>query len=268
MLEAVRKALSVLEAVAARPESPTPLGELAATCGLNPATCAHILATLVEAGYVEQLGRKQGYVLGPAAYALSAHGSYRRDLVRLAEPVMAGLAESLGETVLLAALRGTRRVVLHEVEGSSLVRVRAEALRGDDPYEMATGRVLLAALSEEELAAFLKAAGAPGRRWPEAATAGKLRAELARIREAGHAAVDRGEVTGLAFPVTRGERTVAALGLFLPTYRFTPERRPKVLAALGEAAAKIGAACQSLGVDRARSKAKGSDREKEKEKQS
>ncbi|HOX04760.1 MAG TPA: IclR family transcriptional regulator [Planctomycetota bacterium] len=254
MLEAVRKALKVLEAVAARPEAPTPLGTLADSAGLNPATCAHILASLVEAGYVEQAGRKQGYTLGPAAYALSAHGAYRRDLVRLAEPVMAGLAGSLGETVLLAALRGVRRLVLHEVEGGGLVRVRAEALRGDDPCETATGRVLLAALSGEELAAFLKAAGAPGRRWPEAATAAKLSEELARIRQAGHAVVDRGEVTGLAFPVSRGGRVVAALGLFLPTYRFTAARRPQLLAALGEAAQAIGAKCQGLAVDRARAR--------------
>lgn len=237
MVKALERALRVLEAVAADPETPRPLGAIAARAGLNPATAAHILKTLLATGYAEQAGRKAGYTLGPAAHRLSARGPYRKDLVRRAEPAMAALAARLGETAVLAVLRAGRRVTLLEAEGGAAVQVRSDLLREDDPWVSATGRVLIAGLPEGELAALLRAAGRPGGRWPEAASAAGRRAALERVRRRGCALVERGEVTGAAFPVTEGGRTVAALGVFMPAFRFVAPHRRAVLDALRAAAA-------------------------------
>jgi len=237
MAKALENALRVLEAVAEDPETPRPLGAIAGRAGLNPATSAHILKTLVAAGYVEQAGRGAGYTLGPAAHRLAARGPYRKDLVCRAEPAMARLTELTGETSVLAVLRGGRRVTLREVDGGAAVQVRAEVLREDDPWVSATGRVLVAGLAEDALGDFLRSAGRPGARWPEAATAAGLAAALEEIRRQGFALVDRGEVTGLAFPVTESGRTVAALGIFLPTFRFVAPHREAVIEALRAAAA-------------------------------
>jgi IclR family KDG regulon transcriptional repressor len=242
MAKALENALRVLEAVAEDPETPRPLGIIAARAGLNPATSAHILKTLAENGYVEQAGRKAGYTLGPAAHRLASRGPYRKDLVRRAEPAMARLTATTGETAVLAVLRGSRRVTLREVDGGAAVQVRTAVLREDDPWVSATGRVLVAGLADEALKDFLRAAGRPGARWPEACTAAGLAAALEEIRRQGFALVDRGEVTGLAFPVSERGRTVAALGVFLPTFRFASPNREKVLEALREAAAAAGIA--------------------------
>jgi DNA-binding IclR family transcriptional regulator len=236
MIQALVKALRVLEVVAEEPETARPLGLIAARCQLNSATCAHILRTLVETGYVEQAGRKLGYTLGPAAHRLAARGPYRKDLVSQAGAVMEQLAARLGETIILAVLRGGRRLTLHEIGGGGALQVRSDVVRADDPYVTATGRLLLAGLPKDELADFIRGAGLPGQRWPEAAGRAGLDGELARIRGEGLAIADRGEVIGVAFPIFKGERMAAALGLFLPAFRFAGTHREEVLSAMREAA--------------------------------
>ena len=97
MIGSLHKAFRVLELLADDQEQARPLGVIAARLGLNKATCAHVLKTLSELGYVEQLGPRQGYRLGPMAYALTRGRPYRRDLVAAAEPLMTELARQVGD---------------------------------------------------------------------------------------------------------------------------------------------------------------------------
>ncbi len=249
MIQSVSRAFRVLEIVAEQPETPRGLGTLATRAELNAATCAHILGTLVELGYVEQTAKKGGYILGPAAHALSAGGPYRKDLVRRVEPFMVELASQFGETAVLAVLRNNLRLTLREVEGASIVRIRADVLREDDPCLSATGRVLLAGLDDIALEGFLQSAGVPGRRWPEARTGAGLRRAMEDIRQQGFAVAKRGEVVGAAFPVVERGKTVAALGLFLPKFRFVSPHKEKVLEALRTAALASGVSAAMTAAD-------------------
>jgi DNA-binding IclR family transcriptional regulator len=242
MAKVLENALRVLESVAEDPETPRALSIIAAGAGLNPATCSHILKTLAENGYVEQAARKAGYTLGPNAYRLSARGPYRKDLVRRAEPGMLDLSRRLGESVLLSVLRFGRRVTLREVESGAPVTVHSELLREADPWVSATGRVLIAGLDASDLEDLLRIAGRPGSRWPEAASATGLAESLADIRRKGYAVVEGREVTGLAFPIREKNRTVAALGSFVPQFRFVSPHREAVTEALRKAAAAASTA--------------------------
>jgi DNA-binding IclR family transcriptional regulator len=244
MIKSLKRALSVLEAVARNPESPRSLRELATETEMNPATCAHILKTLLLAGYVEQAGRRQGYTLGWKAYRLVARGPYRKDLLRAAEPVMRHLATETGGTTVLAVLRNGRRITIAEAESEAMVRVRIEAFREDDPYMSATGRVLLAAMRSEDIESFLRESGMPGPRWPEANGEQQLHAALHRIKEEGFSDVSRGDVIGMACPVREGDEVVAALGVFLPASAMTDVRRKEIKGLLEKAAVKIGEALE------------------------
>lgn len=240
MIQVLRRALTILEYIAGQPEAPRGVTEIAAQVGLNPATCARILKELAEAGYLEQTAPRKGYVLGPMAYVLAARGPYRRDLTQAAEPLMAQLAQETGETVLLAVLRQGRRIVLSQIEGGRSVQVRGDLLQRYNPYESATGRLLLAHLSPAELRLVRARHGEPGPEWPEARGAERLNEALARLR--GEELVLRAvgtDVVGIACPIRQGPDVVAALGLYLPAHRFAGEHRDRVLRGVRRVAAAV-----------------------------
>lgn len=246
MIIAVQKALAALEVLSAHTDHPVALHELAARLGLSASNCARILQTLVETGYAEQVGRKKGYILGPVAYALARHGPYRKDLVVAAEPFVLGLASALRETASLAVLRHGRRVLLTECDGGQEVQARGAPGQNYDPYLTAGGRLLLAHLAEGDLQAFLAQAGLPARElWPEAAREDGLRRCLADIRAAGLAMRVRPEVVGLAVPVNDDTGVCAALGVFLPAYRFIEEHRQEVLVRIRRAAQELSGHLQA-----------------------
>jgi len=231
----------VLEFVAAEPERPKTLGEIAARVGLNTATCARILGTLVRESYVEQIGYKGAYILGPMAYALAARGPYRKDLVGCARTAIDGLARDTGETSMIAILHQHRRFVLYQVEGGRDVQVRPDAILVQDVYPTSTGRVLLAGMNDDDVARFVAECGLPSSTdWPEATTEAKLRARLAAIRKRGfEIRTSPGEVVGVGMPVWQGDAVTAAVGLFLPVHRFKGHHKAQIMEATRVASSEI-----------------------------
>ena len=239
MIQVIQRTFDILEFLAQAPDQPRPLGEIAGTLSLNPGTCANILKTMVARGYVNQVAPKKGYTLGPAAYALVRNGPYRRDLVQAAELPMTRLARDLGETVLIAALHRHRRLTLCQVEGDKDLQVRSDVTTTEDIYSLATGRLLLAYLSGDELETFILRHGLPRKSWPSAQTREDLEAGLREIRTEGEIVTGSGEVVAVARPLREGEKVVAALGLFLPRFRFRGDHRKKILAGMKATAAEI-----------------------------
>ena len=173
-------------------------------------------------------------------YYLSRQSAYRSDLIAAAEEPMGALAKNVNETVLLATLRGRERFIILQVEGNQSVQVGRDMFMKDTIYQTATGRLLLAHLGEKELKSFMAGNGPPGPGWPEASSVQKLKAALAEIRSRGWV-MNRtaGGVIGLAYPVADGARVAAALGLFLPAFRFKGRHKSAIMAGMAEAAAAI-----------------------------
>lgn len=240
MIQSLHRAFDILEYLAERPDQPTPLGQIAEATGLNLATCANLIKTLVTRSYVEQVGPREGYLLGPMAHYLVRKGTYGRDLVAVAEPLVVALAEEIQEHVVLSRLHGARLFMISEAEGDEVLQVRRDLVLVDDAYRTANGRLLLAYLSETELAAFLRQQGAPGATWPHASDETRLRQQLAAIREVGKY-VDT-TAAGLArasFPVWQHGKVVAALGMYAAEFRFVKHRRELGLRRLEETAQEI-----------------------------
>ena len=219
MIRAIRRGFDILEFLAASPETPRTVAEIAANVAVPVATCGRIMQTLAACDYAEKLPRKGGFVLGPMAYALASRGPHRKDLARLAEPEMRHLAARIDETFVLVTLHRGKRYELCKVEGDRSVQVRDDAPQLDRLYETATGRALLAWLAPEELALAVKRNGMPGKAWPEASTKRKMARELQRIRDEERVTVlAEGSIVYIAQPVFEGDAVIAAVGVYLPEH--------------------------------------------------
>ncbi len=239
MVLVVLKALDILEFVARDAGRAYSLTEIAAGLGMNQATCVNILQTLVAKSYLEHLGRKKGYRLGPMAYNLTHNPAYSLNLLTAARDVMEALTRRLNETSLLGVLRNHKRFVVHLVHSDQDLQVRSHPERS--VYETASGRLLLAYLPAKEYAAFVAATGLPAAQvWPGADTAEGLAGALAQIRaDELCATLSTSHIVGLAVPIWQHEHVVASLSVFLPEIRCPAPRKTEIVQALRQAARQI-----------------------------
>lgn len=240
MIQVLDRAFKILDFIADNPENPKTLGAIATYAGLNPGTCANIVKTLCEQNFLEQIDRKSGYILGPRVYYLARNGPYRKDIVNTAEILLSGLAAEVQETVLIAILHQGKRSVLLQVDGNRVLQMRNDYLLQEQVYNNATGRLLLSFLSSAELENFVRIKGLPDKNsWSEATTMKKLKECLNRIRQKGMLYYVKNEVVAVAFPVRQHGRVVAALGLFLPEFRFKGKHKDIVFKKMRETADEI-----------------------------
>jgi IclR family acetate operon transcriptional repressor len=157
-IQSVDRALTLLENIAEL-GGETTLSRLASRTGLNISTCHHLLATLVQRGFVTKgLGRR-GYALGARILYLS-HACLQVDLPRRAQSALDRINQSTGETVHLAALQGDELVTVLKREARHAVRVDAGALgTSDAAHATATGKAMLAWLPEDEIRRIVMAHG-------------------------------------------------------------------------------------------------------------
>jgi DNA-binding IclR family transcriptional regulator len=233
--------MDIMEMIAKNPEQVRSLTEIADSLALNHATCANIIKTLVQRKYIEQIGHKKGYRLGPMAYALTNNYSYKRDLVVSAKEPMEELTRRIDENSLLAVLREDQRLVLFDVPSNQDLQVRTS--KEKPAYESATGRLLLAYLTVQERDTFIRKGGlpAPGI-WPGVETREELHTALDKFRRDELAVQVTGKhIVGLAVPIRKNGLVVASLGIFLPEFRFTGERPQELIEELRLTAGRIEA---------------------------
>ncbi|MFG1321105.1 IclR family transcriptional regulator [Xanthobacter autotrophicus] len=153
-IQSVERALTLLEAIA-NAGGVAGLNALAMEAGLNPSTCHHLLATLVQRGYVtKSAGRR--YALGPRILSFSAACLRQVDLPRRAEPFLERINAATGETVHLAVLQGEDLFTIAKKDARHAVRVDSGAVgKTDAVHATATGKAILAWLPEPQIRAIL-----------------------------------------------------------------------------------------------------------------
>ncbi|OGV69179.1 MAG: hypothetical protein A2283_13105 [Lentisphaerae bacterium RIFOXYA12_FULL_48_11] len=241
MIKVLHKVFDILELLAETPDQAKPLSEITGRLKMHPATCANILQTMARRHYIEQIAPRKGYILGPLVFHLTKQGPYRKDLVTVAEIPMETLAKEVDETVLLVILRQGRRFILSQINGQQRIQVGPQALGLTNIYETATGRLLLAYMPEHEVDKVVADYGLPGKLWPQVDNITSLRKALTKIRndEWVHHSPDN-ETVGLAFPINSPEgHVIAAIGLFLPKFRFKGKHQKNVTSGLRRAAKAI-----------------------------
>src|SRR3954464_11844400 len=159
---AARQVLALLQALARQPGA-VPAAALARDLGLPRSTTYHLLAELVDAGFVVHLPEERRYGLGVTAFEIGSAYSRQEPLARLARlarPVLARLVDAVGHSAHLAVLHG--REVLYVVEQRASGRpplVTDVGVRF--PAQLpAGGRAILAALPHPQVRALFPDAAA------------------------------------------------------------------------------------------------------------
>ncbi|WP_091479580.1 IclR family transcriptional regulator [Microbacterium azadirachtae] len=179
----------------ARRAGPVAASALARELEIPRSTVYHLLATLEAHGFVVHLPQERRWGLGTSAFELAGGYSRQEPLARLGRPLLAALADRLGESAHLAVMTG--RDVLYIVEERAL---RRPALITDVGVRLpahltATGRAMLAALPREQVRALYPDAAAFAQRTGGGPARPRELNELLReVRRQGVARED-GEVT-------------------------------------------------------------------------
>lgn len=150
-IQSVERALTILEILATAPDA-LALGEIAQRAGLNVSTCHHLVATLVERGYVLNAGRNRGYMLSSRLQELTEMNARKADISDFARTDLIELSGQLGLSVQLAEMEGTSLVTrfttnvaeTHVIEADEVVKMRAA-------HATATGKAILAWLPETQI---------------------------------------------------------------------------------------------------------------------
>ena len=216
------KVMSVLNAFGADDDE-LGFAELGRRTGLSKATLHRLLCDLVEARLLDR-GRR-GYRLGGHLFQLGIRASVERGLVEVSTPYLEDLYERTHETVHLG-LREGHEVVYAAKIGGHRQASSPSRLGGRMPlHATAIGKALLA---HAPLPVRAEVFAAPlDRRTPRTVvTPGRLRRQLAEIRETGVAYEFEESRVGLACvasPVLGHDgAVVAAVSVAGPTTRFDP----------------------------------------------
>ncbi|MBN8216551.1 MAG: helix-turn-helix domain-containing protein [Spirochaetes bacterium] len=246
MIQVIQRAATLLDSFESDPMAARTMSELAKLIEVEPPTCANIVKTMVDLGYLEPLPLKKGYRLGPTLWRLTSNGPYMKHIVDKAAPYVHEAAEKLRESCVLSILEGPRRVKLINVDSNRLLRPDSGGMVEGNAIRYATSRVHLAHMDESERRAWVSRAGWPGALWDGIASESSLEAACAQIREQGFAEATNADedLVGLAWAVFQHGKVAAAFGIFLPESRFREPQRSELVLAGSALARKI---TQALG---------------------
>jgi len=189
--------------------------EIARSTGLSRAAIRRILLTLELLGYVER--SRQVYQLKTQILRLGFSYLSSSSVVEAARPVLERITERLHESSSMSMLDGGQIVYVARSVASRVLAAGLSVGSRLPAYCTSMGRVLLAALSDEELAAYLRDLK-PRAYTPKTRTRiSQIRKAILEVRKDGYAIVDEELEAGLrsiAIPVcTRGNQVVAAINV-------------------------------------------------------
>jgi len=189
--------------------------------GIAKSTVHNHLQTLEDEGYITNEG--SAYHVGLRFLELGEYKRNRMDIYEKARPEVASLAEKTGEMANAAVEEHGEGVYITRAEGSEAVSVDTYAGKRVNLHCTALGKTILAMLPEERVDEIIDTHGLPARTENTITDRAELKAELADIRERGHAYDREERLPGLrcvAAPVTSEDGDpVAALSVSGPTSR-------------------------------------------------
>ena len=209
-VEALARGLDVLRVFSAdRPV--LSLSEVAGAAELARPTARRLLLTLEELGYVAAAGG--GYRLTPKVLSLGMAYIGSLGLWDIARPHLEALVARTGESSSMAQLDGSDIVYVARVAVPKLITLRVEIGTRFPAVQTSQGKVLLAALDGDDLAAALTEPSRSGLPRYIGRSAEQLHDELAEVRARGWALADEELAPGVrsvAVPVRDGTGAVRA----------------------------------------------------------
>lgn len=223
---------------------PVRLTDLARSAGIHKATPQRLLQILERRGLVDKERNhfRIGLITVPLAYAFFLEN----DLTKAALPVLQDLAQASEETASLFVRLGFHRVVVQRIEGLRPLRYVVPVGQWL-PLHISIGKVLAAAMTEEDLNRYLDQTGEMRLATGQVRSRAELLAELEQVRTQGYA-VARSErsigIVSVAAPVLGPDgTTLAAIAVIGPAERVTEGRVEQLPMEVRRAAQAVAARC-------------------------
>lgn len=223
------KALRILEVVGESPVGST-ISEVSRHLHIGKSTVHRILATLKDEGFVLVDPVTTHYTLGSKIAKLGEEISSQSALLKLGVDVLKHVVGVSHETVFLAILDAGEVLCIAKEESKEPLRVSGEVADRLPAYCSALGKILLAGKRDSEVRAIYRGTRKFRKFTPNTIrTVDELLTELNAVRRDG-VAFDNEELYANLNCLSVGVRdfsgdVIAALGLSVPKYRMTPERR-------------------------------------------
>lgn len=216
--------------------------QVAAKAELSRAAARRFLLTLTDLGYLRAEGTF--FELTPRTLDIGASFMANLTLPRIAEPHLKSLAAQLDETTSLCILDRSDVVYVARVAAPRLPSVSINVGTRFPAWATSMGRVLLAGLDPAEREAHLATVQLQAFTDHTVSSVDQLREAVERAGSAGWTIVS-GELEeglrGVAVPVWRDNRVVAALNVSVQRHRISPaDIEREVVPLLESAAARIG----------------------------
>jgi len=242
-LKSLRKAIRVLECFSLQ-EPRLSLSEIARRAKLPLSTAHRILATLREAGVVEQEGERDLYRLGLKLLELGSMVLANMEVHREALPIIEGLARESGETVHLGVFDGFGVVSIEKMDSPHGLASQITVGRSAPAYCTAVGKALLA-FQPEAVLEHICQQGLTGYTRRTLTDPARLRKELEKVRTGGYAVDDEEHHSGVrcvAAPIrNHSGNVVASLSISGPAVRISKEAIPSLAQRVREVAGKLSA---------------------------
>ena len=195
-VQAVDRALALLEALAARPEG-TRLSDLAREAGLAPSTTHRLLTTLERRGFAQFDAASMRWHVGRRAFAVGVAFTRWQSFIAAAMPFLRRLRDATRETANLGVLEDGEVVTVAQVESREIIRAIAAPGGRTPVMNSGMGKAIVATWPDAAIEALVARHGlrpvtARSLRTPEA-----VRAEIALIRRRGYAFDDEEFTPGL-----------------------------------------------------------------------
>jgi len=246
-VHSVERALAILETLGQKPEGYgcTELGQL---LSLHKSTVHRFLSTLQAFGFAEQDPGTERYKLGMKMIYLGMKVLDSLDFRKVAIPYMHELVEISRETVQLAVLEDGEVLAVEREQSPEAITVNL-GLRSP-VHCTAEGKVLLAALTAEDVVEALQRNGMPQNTVNTITDINQMLSHLEKVRQQGFAvsADELAEgVRSIAAPVyNHTGQVIAALSISGPGSRLTLERISRLVTVLKETCTSIS---MQLGYD-------------------
>lgn len=202
--------------------------------GLPRSSTYHLLTEMVDAGFVAHLPEHKTYGLGLAAYSMASAYVTQQPLVRMATRDLERCAGLVGGSGHLSRMAGSEILYLQEVRAPGATSLVTEVGVRLQAHKTASGRVMLAHLSDSEVRAAFDTAGGTG----YAELARHLELVRARGWDQEVEEISRGQASVAAPILDHLDRPAAALAVTFPVAT-SPEKVDELIGSLKACAEKV-----------------------------
>jgi DNA-binding IclR family transcriptional regulator len=234
-LSSLEKGLAILRELASSERGLT-IADLARLTGLNRTTVHRLCEILRRDGWVyrsSNTGEAGRLDLGTATHGLAVLITNKYDTESQLQPLIEGVARSLGETVHVGSLQGAQVVHIGRAMPETGVNIAARLGSREFAHAAALGKVLLATLDDDHVRDLLGDESLAQRTPNTITSTSRLLDELQRIREVGYA-IDNEEsrigVKCVAAPIfDSAGRAVFAISITTVPQRLAGDRLTQVV---------------------------------------